>query len=336
MAAATLGIFPTESPLYGFLSRYLLPVCLAFLLVNVDLPGLASLGRPALAAMGAGVLGIMLGAVISFSIFHSSLPPESWKVVGALSGSWIGGSANMIAVKEALGAPGEALAPVIIVDTLVAYGWMALLISGAVYQHRFDAWNSASSTALISGQAPKARAGRVLPWIAAWVFCVGLGYLSVLAGKALPEIGVMKHTTWTILAVTTAGLLLSLTGLFAAAPEKMEWTGTFLLYALLVSLGAQAKLSAIFNAPLFLALGAVWMTVHGVVLFSAGRWFKSPLFLLASASQACVGGPISAPLVSAVYRPALAPVGLLLAILGNVLGTYLGLVTAHLCAWVAG
>ena len=95
-------------------------------------------------------------------------------------------------------------------------------------------------------------------------------------------------------------------------------------------------MTAIVHAPLFLALGAVWMLIHGLSLFIVGRVFRAPLFLLASASQACVGGPISAPIVAAVYRPALSAVGLLLAILGNVLGTYLGLVTARFCEWIAG
>ena len=61
---------------------------------------------------------------------------------------------------------------------------------------------------------------------------------------------------------------------------------------------------------------------------------RIPLCLAATASQANIGGPASAPIVAAAYEPALAPVGLLLGILGNVIGTYLGLITSQLCKWV--
>jgi uncharacterized membrane protein len=58
---------------------------------------------------------------------------------------------------------------------------------------------------------------------------------------------------------------------------------------------------------------------------------KAPMFLVASASQANIGGVASAPVVAEVYRPGLASVGLLLAILGNILGTYMGIFCAQLC-----
>jgi uncharacterized membrane protein len=58
--------------------------------------------------------------------------------------------------------------------------------------------------------------------------------------------------------------------------------------------------------------------------------------LIAAASQANIGGPASAPVVAGIYQPSLAPVGLLLAILGNIIGTYLGLACSYLCKLVAG
>jgi uncharacterized membrane protein len=57
---------------------------------------------------------------------------------------------------------------------------------------------------------------------------------------------------------------------------------------------------------------------------------RAPLFFYTSASQACTGGVSSAPIVAAIYHPAMAPVGLLLAVLGNVVGRYLGLLVAQI------
>ena len=60
------------------------------------------------------------------------------------------------------------------------------------------------------------------------------------------------------------------------------------------------------------------------------------MFLAVVASQANIGGVASAPIVAEIYQPGFSSVGLLLAILGNIIGTYIGILTAQLCRWVAG
>ena len=66
----------------------------------------------------------------------------------ALAGSWIGGSANMIAVAESVGTPDSILGPIIVVDTAVGYGWMGVLLFLSAFQHRFDRWSGADTTAI--------------------------------------------------------------------------------------------------------------------------------------------------------------------------------------------
>jgi uncharacterized membrane protein len=353
--AGTAGLFPAESVLYVGAGKYVLPLCLALLLVNVDLPGLARLGRPALLAMGLGAGGVALGAVAGYALLRDVLPPESWKAVGALSASWIGGSANMLAVKEALSAPEGVFAPIIVVDTLFAYAWMAGLIFLAPRQSAFDRWagarNSSAGSAdglLPSTDSPAPSWPRPYPWPAPLLVAVLLGvsapWLAGAAGPTLssgiarvwPSLGAsFSPATWSVLFVTTAALTLAWTGRWTAGAARTERGGTFLLYLLLTTLGARARLGAVVQSPGFLALGAIILTVHGATLFLGGRWAKLPLFLLASSSQACVGGTVSAPLVAAVYQPALSAVGLLLAVLGNVLGTYVGLLIAKICGSIS-
>jgi uncharacterized membrane protein len=57
---------------------------------------------------------------------------------------------------------------------------------------------------------------------------------------------------------------------------------------------------------------------------------------MAVGSQANIGGAASAPIVASAFHPSLAPVGVLLAILGYVLGTYGGLVVMGLLKLVQG
>ena len=75
---------------------------------------------PALAGVGiaavTGWIGIMLGGVAGFLLLRPWLPPESWKAVGALVATWIGGSANLVAVANALNLSSELQGVLIIVD----------------------------------------------------------------------------------------------------------------------------------------------------------------------------------------------------------------------------
>ncbi len=70
------------------------------------------------------------------------------------------------------------------------------------------------------------------------------------------------------------------------------------------------------------------LATTGGLLLSVAKLIKVPFFFVAVGSQANVGGAASAPIVAAAFHPALAPVGVLLAVLGYALGTY--------CAWFCG
>ncbi|MGH7541582.1 MAG: DUF819 family protein, partial [Gemmatimonadota bacterium] len=80
----------------------------------------------------------------------------------------------------------------------------------------------------------------------------------------------------------------------------------------------------------------VWIAVHAGLLLLVRRLVRAPLFFFASASMANIGGAASAPVVAGVYHPAMAPVGLLMAVLGYVVGIYAGLGCAAILAAIAG
>ena len=76
-----------------------------------------------------------------------------------------------------------------------------------------------------------------------------------------------------------------------------------------------------------LRVGAVWMAIHAGLLIVVAKIIRAPLFFVAVGSQANVGGAASAPIVASAFHPSLAPVGVLLAVLGYALGTY----AAYIC-----
>lgn len=343
MLASTFNILPQNSLVYQGISTYFLPASLILLLISTDLSAIVKLGRPALIMMFSGSLGIILGGPIVLFLFKRWLPENAWCGLGALSASWIGGSANMLAVKEGIGTPDKIFLPMVVVDTIVPYVWMGILIWLAVYQNFYDRWNKSDTNVIEelsrkisekpSLQHPRLNFNNIM-----LIFTAGfLG--TVISWKVAPMIPEIKNAistyTWTIIIASIIGILLSFTKAKRLESCGASKIGYVVLYFVLSSIGARANLNAIISAPLFIFVGFLWVLIHALFLFVASRLIKAPMFLIAAASQANIGGPASAPVVAAVYQPALASVGLMLAILGNVMGTYLGIVCSQLCRWVS-
>lgn len=342
MVSTTLGITPADSPAYDWMVRHLLPVSLFLLMVTVDVPALLKLGRPATIMMLTGTVGIIIGGPIALAVFGTWLPADAWKGFGALSGSWIGGTANLVAVAESIGTPDGMLGPIIVVDTVVGYGWMGVLLFLSAYQLRFDRWNNAD-TSLIeetnAALAAKHEAIRRPITIRDLAMIVGVGFVAayacVLLGDLMPELGdprIISHTTWAVVLVTTLGLTLSFTRINDLEGPGASSVGFVALYLLVTAIGAKGDLRAIVDAPLFLAVGALWIAIHVGLLLLVARAIRAPLFFVATGSMANVGGALSAPVVAGVYHPAMAPIGLLMGVSGYVLGIYGGLA----CAWLLG
>jgi uncharacterized membrane protein len=337
MLSTSAGVIPDESPLYRALARYLLPACLVLLLISAELKAIARLGRTALVVMAAGCLGVALGCVAAFLILRPWLPAEAWKAAGALAGTWIGGSANLIAVSTTLGLSSELQGVIIIVDTVVGYTWMGLLISFAAHQARFDRWNGADRAAMDgvgARLAERKEKGSRPMTVADATLMVGLAIVLTAAclwiGGVLPPVGkVLNPFSWAIILLTSVALLLSLTPLSRLEEAGASTLGYAGFYLILASVGAQGDLRKVAAHPQFVLFGVIVIVVHAILTLAAIRLLRAPLFFFAAASQACVGGYSSAPVVAAIYHPAMAPVGLLLAVLGNVIGTYAGLLVAQ-------
>jgi uncharacterized membrane protein len=339
MLSTTAGILPDESAVYRALARYLLPASLALMLLSSDIKAVARLGRTALLVMAVGVVGIVAGVLLAYALFRPWLPADAWMAMGALAGTWIGGSANLLAVGTTLGLSPDLQGVIIVVDTVVGYTWMGILISLATRQDGFDRWLNADRSRLqdvrsrLGERASRARA----PGVADLALLVGIAFaltaVCLWAGGLLPPVGrVLNAFSWAIVLLTTAGLALSLTPLARLEEVGASTVGYTGFYLLLAGVGAQADLRRVADHPQFVLLGVVVIAVHAAVLLLGVRLLRAPLFFFAATSQACVGGYSSAPLVAALYQPSMAPVGLLLAVLGNVLGTYLGLLVAQLLA----
>ncbi|WP_244227451.1 DUF819 family protein [Corallococcus aberystwythensis] len=334
------GVIPTQSELYRFTRIYLLPASLVLLVLSVDLPAIARLGRNAVGVFLAGSLGIMVGGPLAYLALGWLVPAElgdqAWKGLAALSGSWIGGSANFVAIGQSVGALDSTLSMLVVVDVGVSNVWTAVLLSFAGREKAMDAKIGADRTALdrvreesARLQAASARPASLSDLLSMLAVAFGVTVGCTALAKLLPDLGnVVTGFTWVVLLVTTVGVVLSFTPVRRLEGAGASRLGSLFLYLLVATIGAQAEFRRLWDAPALVAVGAVWMCIHAAVTMGARRWLKAPVFFAAVGSQANVGGTASASVMAAAFHPALAPVGVLLAVLGYVLGTYCGLVTA--------
>jgi len=337
MLASAVGLIPRDSEIYSKITITLLPAGLVLLLVSTDIPSILRLGKMALVMMSVGTLGIVMGAPLTVAVLKPWLPADAWSGFGALSASWIGGSSNMIAVKEAIGTPDAVFFPMIVVDTVVAYSWMGFLILLAGFQDKIDRWTRADRSRLSELASKDLGASsfskRIDPKSLFLVLAAGFG--GAWISQSIAEIFFNGAFIGVIILASTLGITWSFTTLRYLGERGAPRIGYLLLFFVLTSIGARANLAGIFSSPVFILGGFLMVAFHGSLLLLLAKMFRVPLGLVAAASQANIGGPASAPIVGAAYAPCLAPVGLLLGILGNVLGTYLGLLTSLFCKWVS-
>ena len=344
---SNLGVLPAESELYVFIRRVLLPASLVLLVLSTDIPAVVSLGRDAVVLFLAGTASIALGGPLAFLALGWMFPEEAldqaWRGLAALAGSWIGGGANFVAVGESTGATAATMSLMVVVDVAVANVWTAALLFFAGRERVMDERIGADRTRIDEVRArveeyqtEVARPVNLADMLL--ILAIGLGVTGIVTWLAryLPDIGtIINGFTWTVCLVTAVGVALSFTRLRRLEGAGASTVGSVFLYLLVATIGASAQFSHVADNLPLLAVGASWMLFHAAAMLLVRRLLRAPVFFLAVGSQANVGGAASAPVVAAAFHPALAPVGVLLAVLGYVLGTYAGILDALVLQQIA-
>lgn len=341
-ALSNLGILPLTSPLYDLIKKWLLPASLVLLTLSVDIPAIIGLGRKVLILFLSATATIVIGGPIAYLLLGSLVPEamgdQAWKGLAALSGSWIGGGANFIAIGESVGANDSTISMMVIVDVAVANVWMACLLFFAGKDEKIDKAIGADRKSLdILKEKSKAYMKKVasVTQLQDLLLILFIAFGATVIAKTfaghLPEVGkIVKEFTWVVIIVTTIGVALSYSPLRRLEGVGASKVGSVFLYLLVATIGAKAEFAKVLDAPALVLVGAIWIIIHAGVLLLLRRKIKAPIFYLAVGSQANIGGAASAPIVASAFHPTLAPVGVLLAVGGYVLGTYAGLLCAFL------
>ncbi len=358
----TFGVVdPEQSKLYFIASRFLLPAALVLLTISADLPAVMGLGPKALIMFFTGTLGVMIGGPVALLLTSWVAPdlmgagPEAiWRGMATVAGSWIGGSANQAALYEIFEAGPDTFSIWIAVDVVVANIWMAVVLWIAANQVKMDRLFRADTTALDrvrdKAEAYENENARI-PTLKDLIFIVAVGFgavglshaiadpLSVWFGESYPwaqRLSLDSSFFWLVLIATIFGVVLSFTGARKLQGPGAAKVGSVLVYVLVATVGLNMNIGAILDSPVYFLIGLVWMLVHVALMFGMAFLIRSPSFFLGVGSMANIGGAASAPVAAAAFHPSLAPVGVLLAVVGYIIGTaaawFTGLVMMQIAA----
>jgi len=339
-------------------SRVLLPAALVLLTLTIDLKGVLRLGPKLLAMYAAASVSVMLGAFAAFwlmGVIHpETVAGDTWGGMAALAGSWIGGGANMVAMKEVFNVDETTFGQFVVIDVGVGYVWMAVLIFLANRAEAIDARTGADTRAieelkerLVSYQKQHQRIASLSDLMIIVGIALGaVGLSHAVAGPIATWFGanvswaktVSLHEpfVWVVVLSTFIGLGLSFTRLRQYDGAGASKIGTLFLYFLIACIGMQMDIMALADKPWLFALGVIWISVHILLLYLVGRLLRVPFFYFALGSQSNIGGPASAPVVASVFHPSLAPVGALLGALGYATGTVLAYIVGITLRAMAG
>jgi len=326
MLLASVGLFESNAEInaiYKQTKTNLLPAMLFLMLLQVDLRHFVKLGRSLIIAYLLAVFSIAFGFIVVALVFDFS--PAMSGAFGALAGSWMGGTANMIAVGSALDVSEEAFAYALVVDSVNYTFWVMLLLFLVPFASYFNKFTQSSENLAYLGDIGCAcNMGAKRYW------------LLILLALSISFLTQYISTLFVIINATTSMVIFaSLFGILGSFTRLKELNGsselsTSMLYLIIALIGSHAVVESFSGLGLYVISGACILIIHALIMIIGAKLFKLDLFSIAVASLANIGGVASAPILAATYNKSLVSVGVLMAIMGYIIGTFGGLAVGNI------
>lgn len=341
MTFCTMGVFNSDgcSAAYSALKNNILYAMIFVMLLRCDFRKLGKLGPRMIAIFAGSAITLGIGFLVLYPLFVNSLggAEKTWGATAALYASWVGGSANMAAMQDALPVDAGAYSCALALDTACYSLWIALLLFAVKYA---DKWNNSckADTSSLNAVAEAANAevakeANSKPSAADWIFLIGI---TLMVSAVSQWIGVQMNTffkgvglsffdkgTCTTVFVTVLGLICAMTPM-GKLPAVNELSSVY-LYAIVSLLASTATLVDLVSAPMWVVYGVAVLVVHIILMFVLSKIFHWDLCMCSTASVACIGGSASAPIIATAYDGSFAGIGVLMGVLGAAIGNFLGL-----------
>jgi len=333
MLFAQLGLFEPNSEInaaYKSIKTILLPAMLFVMLLKIELSAFMKLGRSLIIAYVGAVLSLSFAFISLFWLFQ--LNQDEAALFATLAGSWTGGTANMLAIASALEVKEALMGYALIVDSIDYTLWVMTLLMLVGFAPTFNRWSKASFHLehLVDAPSQEREKPNPLLLVALFTFALFMAYISNTLATFMPA---LSSTTWSVLFATLFGLIGSFTPLKKIPASTLLASG--MLMFLIGLIGSHAKLEGFEAVPFYLLIGLLILAVHALFMVILAKIFRLDLFSIGVASLANIGGVASAPILAAAYNRSLIGVAVLMAIMGYLIGTFVGLSIGYILQSIA-
>jgi uncharacterized membrane protein len=343
MLFSTFGLWQkTESitTTYKFFKSNLLPAMIFLLLLSADMRKIFKLGKKMLLTFFLASVSIAIGFIGTFALFHTYFEPDAWKPFAALSGSWMGGTGNMVAIQGALDLPDSAMGYTLLIDSIDYAIWVMILLALVPFAKKFNLWSNAD-TSIIDEVGEKLALEeehkKPMNFISLFILLTTSLLVSILAqyiASFMPTTSFLTTTTWIVIIATIAGIIFAMTPV--AKMSGGSQLGSMMLYLIVALIASRANFTELTEAPLYIIAGFAIIAIHASIMIFFAKLFKLDLFSLGVASLANIGGVASAPILASAYSKALIPIGVLMAMMGYIVGTFGGLMVGKVLESISG
>ncbi len=312
--------------LHQWSKEWIIPIAIVSVMSSLSIGQLKVIGaRP----IGLFVSGSFIIAVLPILILAASLPFTDvlygmliddgyWKGLVPIVGSWIGGSASQLVLKEIVDCPESLFLAILVLDNALVNLWtifMFQMIKRSDWlNRRFGIKDEVPD--FVSETVESDARGNALT-IAALVAVVMAAYFMI------------PSFVWKIVVLSIGGLLLG-NAIASWSHALALKIAKFSIVLIMAILGLKLDFDG-FGLPLSFAVVVVaWLFLHYVFMMLVARAFKLHMAWVPIASMANLGGISTAPAVTAAYNEEWMPHAVLLAILSMVSGTAWGGLTIYL------
>ena len=343
MLLCTLNVWDLAEtkPAYSALKNNLTYAMIFAMLLRCDIRKVLRLGPKMLVGFFSATFTIMIGFIVAFTIMKGTIGSNAWMGLGALCGSWIGGSGNMVAVQAALDISESDMGYALVIDSIDYSLWVMFLLWAIQLAPKFNKWTKADTSKLdevSSRLEEEAKMNNKPVTFQSLILLIGTAFLvSAIAtnvgAKLYGLTNFSDKATWTVLFVTVIALIAAVTPLGKVAGSAE--VSNLLLYSVIGLLASRASLLELGDAPAWILTGFIVLLVHSVLMLIICKVLKLDLFTAGVASLANIGGTASAPVLAGSYSGSLVPVGILMALMGYVVGTPLAVLCANIMKSIA-
>lgn len=352
MILANFKVIPVDAPTYDMVWDYVVPLAIPLLLYNANIKRIwKESGRLLVVYLVSGI-GTVLGSLLAFSLLKNKIP-ELYKAAAMMTGTYTGGSVNLVAMADAFNASGELVSTSVVADNLLMAFYFFVLIAIPTMNFFLRKYNHPIVDQVeAEGDTGEGKTRAAQFWGAKEIslkdiaFAISISFIIIAVSvaisgffsKVIPtgNIGLdllngLLGNKYLIMTTITMILATNFSDFFGSVKGAQE-LGTFLIYIFFTVIGVPASIPLILKkSPLLLVFCAVIVFTNMLFTFLMGRIFKFDLEEMIIASNANVGGPTTAAAMAIAkgWERLIVP-ALLVGTLGYVIGNYYGIIVGNI------